>query len=86
MFYVYVLKSRKNKRIYIGSTSDLRKRVREHNKGETESTKYGLPWELAYYEAFLSKKDSLKRELQLKKYGSALSFLKRRIKCSLDKV
>ena len=86
MYYVYVLKSQKYKRTYIGSTSDLKRRVREHNKGRVKATKYGIPWNLVYYEAFWSKKDALGREMHLKKYGSALGFLKRRIKYSLDRV
>ena len=80
MYYVYVLKSQKYKRIYIGFTSDLKKRLKDHNKGNTESTKYGVPWILVYYESFLSRGDAVKRELHLKKYGSAIGFLKRRIK------
>jgi putative endonuclease len=86
VYFVYVLKSQKYKRIYIGSTSDLRERVSEHNKGRVKATKYGIPWILVYYEAFLSERDALGRELHLKKYGSALGFLKRRIKRSLDRV
>ena len=85
MCYVYVLKSQKYKRIYIGFSSDLKKRIKEHNSGKTKSTKYGAPWELVYYEAFFSKKDALKREAGLKNYGSAFGFLKRRIKNSLDR-
>jgi putative endonuclease len=85
MYYVYVLKSRKYKMTYIGSTSDLKKRVEEHNSGKAKAAKSRLPWVLVYYEAFLLKKDAIKRELQLKKYGSAFGFLKRRIKGSLDR-
>ena len=86
MFYVYILKSQKWKRVYIGYSHDLKRRLKEHNFGKVKSTKHGIPWVLIYYEAFLSKEDAIKRELQLKKYGSAIGFLKRRIKNSLDKV
>lgn len=85
MYYVYVLRSSKYKRrIYIGSTNDLKRRLFEHNKAKNLSTKYGIPWNLVYYEAFQSQKDCLKREKDLKKHGSAYGFLKRRIKNSLD--
>ena len=47
---------------------------------------YGVPWKLAYYEAYLDKSDAIKRESDLKKSGRALGFLKRRIKNSLDKI
>ena len=86
MYYVYVLKSQKWNRPYVGFTKDLVKRVRQHNSKSTKSTSYGIPWKLVYYEAFLSEIDARKRELQIKKYGSAFGFLKKRIKRSLDKV
>ncbi len=67
-------------------TSDLKKRFKEHNDKENKSTRYGIPWKLVYYEAYFDKTDATKRELQLKSHGSALGFLKRRIKNSFDKI
>jgi putative endonuclease len=86
MYYVYVLKSQKWNKPYIGFTNDLIKRVKQHNNKNTKSTRYGIPWKLTYYEAYLSEYDARKRELQLKKYGSAFGFLKKRIKRSLDRI
>ena len=85
MYFVYVLKSQKWSRPYIGYTNGLERRVRQHNNKDTTATRYGIPWKLVYYEAFLSKGDAIKRELQLKKYGSAFGFLKKRIKLSFDR-
>lgn len=85
MYYVYVLKSQKWSKLYIGRTSDLKLRIKQHNSENTKSTRYGMPWKLVYYEAYLDKKDAIERESQLKKYGSAFGFLKRRIKDSLNK-
>ena len=86
MYYVYVLKSQKYKttKIYIGSTSDLKRRVEQHNSLKTKSTRFGIPWRLVYYEAFLNKIDAVQRELQLKTGSSSIGFLKRRIKQSLN--
>jgi len=42
MFYTYVLESRISNNIYVGSTSDLEKRLREHNSGKMQSTKSTL--------------------------------------------
>lgn len=83
MFYVYVLKSEKDEKLYVGSTNDLRRRLLEHNNGEIESTKARKPFQLRYYEAYYSEADARAREAQLKKDGKALGQLKRRIAKSL---
>ncbi|HEY4528554.1 MAG TPA: GIY-YIG nuclease family protein [Candidatus Paceibacterota bacterium] len=63
MYYTYVLLSLKNKRKYIGSTDDLRQRVREHNSGiGGKYTKDNKPFKLIYYEAYVSKKDAQRAE------------------------
>lgn len=63
MYYVYALKSTKNSRIYIGLTSDLKQRVKEHNSGKGGNyTKHNYPFTLIFYEAFLAKKDAIKQE------------------------
>ena len=66
MFYVYVLSSEKAKRLYKGLTSDLRRRLQEHNSGHVLATKGYRPWKLIYYEAFLIKKDAEIEEKFLK--------------------
>ena len=55
MYYVYVLKSLKDGKGYIGSTTDLRRRIVEHAEGEVKSTKPRRPLELVYYEALRTK-------------------------------
>lgn len=84
MYYVYILKSKKDGKLYIGSTNDLRRRFSEHNRGLVASTKARAPFELRYYEAFFSESDARKREHSLKKDGNALAQLKRRISASLQ--
>ena len=83
MFYVYILKSKKDDQLYIGSTNDLRRRLAEHNEGESRSTKSRRPFELRYYEAFSCEEDARHREWSLKKDGNAFAQLKRRIRTSL---
>jgi len=79
MFYTYFLYSEKYDETYIGFTSDLRKRIIEHNNGLTPSTRRYKPWKLIYYEACLEEKDAKRREGYLKTtQGSRL--LKRRLK------
>lgn len=59
MFYVYVLRSLKDGKLYTGFTEDLRRRIEKHNRGQEPSTKHRAPFELVYYEACQSKYDTL---------------------------
>ncbi len=70
MYYVYILQSQKNKSLYIGYTSNLKKRFKEHNSGKSSATKPFTPYRLIFYEAFLNKIDAKNREKYLKSgYG-----------------
>ncbi len=84
MFYLYILKSKKDGSIYIGHTNDLKRRFEEHNKGLSKYTKFKMPFELIYYEAYKSKADAKYREKNLKRFAQAYTQLKKRIKNSLD--
>lgn len=65
--YVYILESKKKEGWrYIGSTSDLKKRIDKHNRKENFSTKPYAPFQLIFYEAYLNKEDALRREKYLK--------------------
>jgi len=81
MFYTYVLKciGDKGNELYIGSTSDLRKRVQDHKSKSVFTTKKFKSIELIYYEASNNKTDSILREKQLKT-GFGRGYLKRRLK------
>ncbi len=86
MYYCYILFSVRFKKIYVGSTNDLRRRVYEHNhSGLAEMKKYA-PWKLVYYEAFVSEDDARKREGRLKNHGKGIAELKRRIASSLQEI
>jgi putative endonuclease len=61
-YYVYVLRSVKDGRLYTGYTSNLEDRLRDHNTGHTESTRNRRPLELVYFEEFETKKDATDRE------------------------
>ena len=63
MFYTYILKSRKNGKLYIGSTDDLKRRFREHNMGQGgDYTSRNRPFDLIYYEAYAEYADARKSE------------------------
>jgi len=65
-YYTYILQSLKNGSFYIGYTSDLKKRFKEHNSGESKATKPYIPYKLIFYEAFLNRIDAKNREEYLK--------------------
>jgi len=61
-FYVYILESLKDKKRYIGFTSNLKRRLEEHRKGLTKSVKPRLPMKLIYFEACTNEDDAKRRE------------------------
>jgi predicted GIY-YIG superfamily endonuclease len=77
MYYMYVLKDNKIKKLYYGYTSNLEQRISAH-KNNRQS------WELVYYEAYKAEADARNREKQLKNYAQALTALKIRLKESLQ--
>jgi putative endonuclease len=79
MYYIYVIKSEKNGRWYTGFTSDLRKRLTEHNSDKVFSTKNRGPFKLIYYEFCLNEYDARDREKYLKS-GMGKRYLKNRLK------
>jgi len=84
MYYVYILKSKKDGRMYTGFSMDLRQRVADHNNGKSSYTKNFRPWKLIYYEAFLSEKDAKQRERNLKIIPNSSTQLRKRLKNSIN--
>ncbi|MBI5072172.1 GIY-YIG nuclease family protein [Candidatus Falkowbacteria bacterium] len=79
MFYVYLLKSRKVNWLYVGATDDLRARFSKHNRGLVKSTKFYAPFEIMYYEAYLSLSLARKREYDLKNNSQQKEILLKRL-------
>lgn len=79
MSYMYVLKSKKVKWYYFGSTKYLKTRFNQHNKGKVRSTKFYKPFELLYYEAYKTYSLARKREIELKKNGQQKEILFKRL-------
>jgi putative endonuclease len=79
MVYVYVLRSVTSGRLYTGFTSDLRKRLREHQSGQSQFTRARGPYELVYYEASTDAGDAIAREKYLKT-GTGKRYLNNRLK------
>ncbi|OGZ62727.1 MAG: hypothetical protein A2812_01745 [Candidatus Staskawiczbacteria bacterium RIFCSPHIGHO2_01_FULL_36_16] len=77
MFYVYVLKSKKDEKHYIGFSTDLKSRYKEHCDGKVRATFYRRPLILVYYEAYSNRKIAQKRERQLKSGKAHIALIKR---------
>ncbi len=66
MFYVYVLRSLKTGRRYVGQTNDLWRRFQEHESGMTESIKHQTPFAIERVELHADRIGAIKRERWLK--------------------
>jgi putative endonuclease len=66
MYCVYIIRSRKKNKIYIGYTQDLQERLKQHNRKCNISTKQSDDWELIYTENFSTRSLAMKREKYLK--------------------
>ncbi len=69
MYCVYLIVNEEGSK-YIGYTSNLKERIRQHNAGLNKSTK-GHSWTLVYAEAYLSETDARRREAVLKRHGQS---------------
>lgn len=73
MYYVYILRCSDNS-LYCGQTTDLNRRIKEHNFDKVKSAKYlraKRPVKLIYSEKFASLSEALKREHEIKKMTKA---------------
>ncbi|MBL7130320.1 MAG: GIY-YIG nuclease family protein [Candidatus Omnitrophica bacterium] len=75
MYYVYVLENN-NGRHYIGSCTDVKTRLKQHNQNSVRSTKNKGPFRVILQEEFNTRTEARKRENQLKDYKSGRAFKK----------
>jgi putative endonuclease len=66
MFHVYVLRSGKTGRRYIGSCEDVAQRLRQHNSGASKATRHGIPWNLVHSETFPTRVQAVRKERYFK--------------------
>jgi putative endonuclease len=84
MYCVYIIRSKINKTLYSGATSNFKERLLEHNTGRVFSTKTKRPFEPIYCEFYKDKRDAFHREKMLKYKGQGLRRLKERLFYSLS--
>ncbi len=65
-YWVYVLRSIKDGKLYTGSTADLTERLKRHNEGRERSTKRRAPFELVYFEEYATRGEATRRERYFK--------------------
>ena len=70
MWYTYIIQSLKNNRYYIGSSSNVERRLKEHNLGKSKYTKATRPFKLVYTEEYETNILARQRELYLKRLKS----------------
>ena len=78
MWYVYVLKSSKNGRLYTGSTNKLERRLEEHSSGKSVYTRNTRPYQLVYQEELTDELEARRLERFLKS-GKGREFLQSRL-------
>ena len=76
MYIVYIIQNDLTKKYYTGSTNDFGRREKEHNRGQTKSTKRKGNWILVYKEEYNTKIEAVKREKQIKSYKGGNAFRK----------
>ena len=74
-YFVYAIQSEVDKRLYVGLSRDIGKRLKSHNNGETFSTKGYRSWKLVYRELVGNRKEAREREKYLKS-GSGKEYIK----------
>ncbi len=67
-FFVYVLGSRRglDRRVYVGWTTDLERRLKEHNSGKGAKSTRGRRWTLLYFERCKTRSEAMSREWIIK--------------------
>jgi putative endonuclease len=70
MAYMYILYSGKLDKYYIGASTDLERRLYEHNIGHSKFTSLGVPWVVTYKEEYPDLNTAKKREAEIKKKKS----------------
>ncbi|MFH0803546.1 MAG: GIY-YIG nuclease family protein [Candidatus Tagabacteria bacterium] len=82
MHGVYVLRSKKDSSLYFGYSTDIKKRVNEHQKGQVLSTRDKRPLEIIYCELYKNKKDAMRRE-KFFKSGWGRNYIKKILRDTL---
>ena len=78
MFYVYVLKKKNSRNLYVGYTNNLRRRMKEHTNDHWKNFSF------IYCEVYINEIDARNREQKLKNYGAGLGHIRNRLENTLN--
>ncbi len=78
MFYVYIIQSLSDRSYYVGMTTNVQKRIAEHNRGQSIYASGHSPYELVWFCGFQDKKKALDFERYIKS-GSGFAFSRKRL-------
>jgi putative endonuclease len=78
MYFVYVLKSTKDKELYYGLTANLENRLVEHNKGKVQATKGRTPFDIVYFETVANLTEARRKEKYFKS-GFGRKYIKNKL-------
>lgn len=74
MWNVYIIKSVRSNKYYIGCTNNIERRLFEHNKGYNLATQKDRPWNLVHCEKFNNQQEAYSRERKIKSYKGGNAF------------
>ncbi len=77
MYCVYILKSLKDANLYVGTTDNLERRLKEHNNGKSKSTKLRRPFKLVRKEEYKTLSEARKREWYFKNHPTGQQLKKK---------
>ena len=80
MYFTYILYSAKLDKYYIGSTDNLERRLKEHNRGKSNFTRTGIPWSLVYSETYETRQEAYHCEMKIKNRKSK-EYIEKLIHC-----
>jgi putative endonuclease len=82
-YYFYILRSKKNGKLYLGYSTNLKDRLKSHNQGINKATKPNIPYELIFFSGFRNKTDAISCEKYFKT-TAGWKRLKKMLRCHLS--
>jgi len=76
MWFTYIIRNDVNNRFYIGSTNNIKRRLKEHSRSKRQSIAHFGTYRLIYKEEYTTRSEAFQRERQIKAYKGGNAFKK----------